>query len=123
MSNPLPVAWVEALFRRFTVTWGAQKVASTFAPPTGCETDWMEDVMNHWGAQLGGFGPGALRCALQAAIDSGRDWPPTLPEFKMLCREFNRTEQRPAALPAPGEGTTDREMAREQLARIKSMLR
>lgn len=121
-QNLLPAAWVDALFRRFTTTWGVQRVSSHFAPPGGHEPDWMEDVTNAWRAQLANFSGETLKRALQAAIDSGREWPPSLPEFRALCRQFNRPEQRMAALPAPGQARTDLETARANMARIKAML-
>ena len=123
MSNrsALPPEWIDALFRRFRDVWGAQKVATQFAPPTGKDaTDWMEDVSNLWATQLAAFGAESLRRALQAAIDSGRDWPPTLPEFKGLCRQFNRPEhdQVAPALPAPRS-----EMAVDTVALLKVAMR
>ena len=122
-SQPsLPAEWVEALFRRLTAVWGAQKVAAQFAPPTGAEVGWMEDVMNLWGQQLAGFSGDTLRRAMQSIIDSGAEWPPTLPVFRAACRDFHRSVPVGNALPAPGQGSTDPEPARVQLARIKSML-
>ena len=121
MSHQLPAVWVEALFKRFTLTWGVQRVASTFQPPDYGH-GWMDEVMQAWAVQLGGFNGPTIKAALQSAIDSGREWPPTLPEFKALCRQYNRPEHQQAALPAPGNGHTDAETARKNLARIHEML-
>ncbi len=46
-------------------------------------------------------------------------FPPTLPEFKALCRQFNRPEhQNVPALPMP---TVSKEQARANLAKIRAM--
>ena len=117
-AKPLPPAWVERLFDRFKVAFGVQKVGAMWQ---GMEP---AEVMAGWGAQLGRFPPDALARALQAVIDSGREWPPTLPEFVAICRDFHRPRQDEGALslPAPGQGHTDREAARAQLERIRAMM-
>lgn len=82
MSNhPLPRAWVDRLFARFFAVYGAVKLAGMW--PQG-ELDAAKTV---WSEQLGRFQPGTIRDALQALIDSGREWPPTLAEFVELCRQ------------------------------------
>lgn len=80
-SQPLPPAWVERLFERFSAAFGAMKVG-TMWPAEDHET-----VKALWGEQLGRFTPDTIRSALQAVVDSGRAWPPTLPEFVELCRQ------------------------------------
>lgn len=117
-ASPLPSAWVERLFDRFKVAFGVQKVGAMWQGMDAAE------VMSGWGAQLGRFPPEALSRALQAVIDSGREWPPTLPEFVAICRDFHRPRQGESALslPAPGQSHTDREAARAQLDRIRRMM-
>ena len=117
-AKSLPPAWVERLFDRFKVAFGVQKVGAMWQGMDPAE------VMAGWGQQLGRFPPDALASALQAVIDSGREWPPTLPEFKAICRDFHRPRQDEAqpSLPAPGQGHTDREAARAQLERIRRMM-
>ena len=108
----IPIAWVERLFSRFAAMYGAQKVAAMWQ---GAD---IEEVKRTWADQLGRFPPAAMSSALQAVVDSGKEWPPTLPEFVALCKEFNHPESAGPALPAP----RDREKAAVQLARIKEML-
>lgn len=117
-ASPLPSAWVKRLFDRFKVAFGVQKVGAMWQGMDAAE------VMAGWGAQLGRFPPEALSRALQAVIDSGREWPPTLPEFVAICRDFHRPRQGESALslPAPGQSHTDREAARAQLDRIRRMM-
>jgi hypothetical protein len=117
----LPNTWVEALFARFRAVWGAQKVTATYRPSDGDDLqDWAEDLHNLWATQLARFNGPTLKAALQAAIDSGREWPPTLPEFKALCQQFNRPEHvvSAPALPAPRT-----EMAADTVALLKVAMR
>lgn len=80
----LPSAWIDRLFARFLAMWGAQKVGTMWA---GADVD---SVKSEWGRQLAGFEPRAIGIALQDCADSGREWPPSLPEFKGMCREAAR---------------------------------
>lgn len=96
--SSLPLSWIETLFARFSAAWGAQKVGVMFPAET------HDEVKTLWAAQLARFEPETLRHALQAALDSGREWPPTLPEFVSICQRsaVERREQAPAAmLPMP----------------------
>lgn len=117
-NQPLPNEWVERLFARFTMYFGVQKVGAMWAGVDDAE------VKAEWAAQLGRFPVPTLRAAMQAVVDSGKEWPPTLPEFVAICRDFYRPEGGPnLALVAPGQGYTDNEQAKANLARIKEMLR
>ncbi len=78
--QPLPLAWVDKLFARFSATFGAQKVGAMFPRET------HDEVRQLWSEQLGRFEPETLRCAVQAMIDSRLDWPPTLSEFVGMCQ-------------------------------------
>ncbi len=91
---PLPLAWVERLFARFSATWGAQKLAAMFPVAD------HDDVKSVWAAQLGRFEPPTIVAALQAMTDSGREWPPSLSEFVKACQEaaISRRAHAPAAL-------------------------
>ena len=96
LSAPLPPAWVERIFKRFAGMYGAQKFGAMWVG-----TD-MEDAKDLWAEQLGRFKPESIGAALQRLIDSGSEWPPTLPEFVELCRQcaVERANQY-TALPAP----------------------
>ncbi len=76
-TDALPIAWIEALFdkmalsygKRFTDQWG------------GVEPTKLKD---HWAKELACMSRKELSRGY-AALER-RDWPPTLPEFKKMCR-------------------------------------
>lgn len=76
-SHQLPSSWVEALFdrmllnfgKRFTDQWGSADPDKLYA---------------HWARELSGYSREEL--ARGAAALEARDWPPTLPDFKRMCR-------------------------------------
>lgn len=107
LQNSLPPGWIERLFDRFKLAYGAQKVGAMWQ---GMEPS---EVMQAWSEQLARFNADALRKALQATIDSGKEWPPTLPEFVAMCREFFRPEHMPA-LPMPDRRVNPEGMRRVQ---------
>lgn len=75
--QPIPHNWIERLFdkmlldygRKFTDQWG------------GADPD---KLIAHWSTSLAGYTRDEL--ARGAAALDKRDWPPTLPEFKRMCR-------------------------------------
>jgi hypothetical protein len=77
INEPLPQSWVEKMFdqmllnygRKFTEQWG------------GADPD---KLINHWARDMASYTPAEIKRGL-AALEL-RDWPPTLPEFKKLCR-------------------------------------
>lgn len=107
---------VERLFSRFSQIYGAQKFASMWGTVDHAE---LKEI---WGASLGRFPLPVVGKAVKALIESPGEWPPTLPEFVTLCKQYNRPEHNPAALPAPGDGFTDAETAQANLERIREML-
>lgn len=114
MSSPL--ALVERLFDRFIGAFGAQKFGAMW---DGVEE--RESVMHMWADQLSRFHQQTVGAALQSVIDSGREWPPTLPEFVALCRDAAITRSNAVGItyqPTP----TPRDVAQENLARIREML-
>lgn len=104
-STPLPPAWVDRLFARMVAIYGVQKVGAMWqgaeAGP-GERDAAMASIKALWGEQLGRFKPESIAGALQRLVDSGDEWPPTLPAFVKLCREAaqERATSR-HALPAP----------------------
>lgn len=76
-QQPLPRAWVEKISahmlmtygKRYTDLWGATDPKA-----------WV----SYWCAQLAGFSAAEIKRGMDA-LDT-REWPPTLPEFKRLCR-------------------------------------
>ncbi|HMM72291.1 MAG TPA: hypothetical protein PKC22_08770 [Rhodocyclaceae bacterium] len=119
MSKPLPSAWVDRLFSRLAAFYGSQKLATMWV-----DAD-MAEVKAVWAEQLGRFEPASISAALQRLIDSGNQWPPTLPEFVELCRQAavgRQQEQQFDALPAPGQSKTDVETAKQRVAELMRSL-
>lgn len=111
--EPLPSAWVDRLFSRFVAMYGSQKVGAMWA-----DSD-RDEVKAVWAEALGRFAGQTIAAAVRGLIDSGSQWPPTLPEFSEACRvaAVNRRDQA-LALAAPGGTVTTREEAAEILAKI-----
>lgn len=119
MSKPLPPAWVDRLFSRLAAYYGSQKLATMWV-----DAD-MAEVKAVWSEQLGRFEPASISAALQRLVDSGNQWPPTLPEFAELCRQAavgRQQAQRYDALPAPGNARTDAETAKRKVAELMRSL-
>lgn len=74
----LPPEWVERIFKRMALEYGS-RLGSLWA---GLDP---EEVKAHWAQELGGYvkAPQALAHALEHLPE---DRPPTLPEFRRLCR-------------------------------------
>lgn len=73
----------EKLFDRFLTIYGAQRFATMWA---GAD---LELVKQTWGAALAKFDNETLAKALHGLVVNGNDWPPTLPQFVNICRQFN----------------------------------
>lgn len=89
---------VDRLFSRFTAIYGSQKVAGMWGDADIAEVKqvWMQRLSQFQIASIGG--------AVDRLVESGREWPPTLPEFVELCRQsaIGRANASQAALlPAP----------------------
>lgn len=76
-TNPLPEKWVERLFERMLLEYG-KKFGDQWA-----QAD-MDTLIAYWSRELAGYSGAELKRGLDALAT--RDWPPTLPEFKKLCR-------------------------------------
>ena len=87
----LPPEWVEKIFKRMALEYGS-RLGSLWA---GLDP---EEVKAHWARELAGYvnAPQALGHALDHMPD---DRPPTLPEFRKLCRGAPVPALK--ALPAP----------------------
>lgn len=75
--EPLRESWVEKLFEQMLHTYG-KKFTDQWG---GADAD---PLIAHWSRQLAGYTGPELARGL-AALET-RDWPPTLPEFKKMCR-------------------------------------
>lgn len=117
--QPLPAAWIDRLFARFTAFYGSQKVGTMWVDAG------MAEVKAVWAEQLARFEPASIAGALQRLVDGGNQWPPTLPEFVELCRQSSldrRAAERFEALPAPGQSFTDTETAKRNVAELMAGL-
>jgi len=87
----LPPEWVEKIFKRMALEYGS-RLGSLWS---GLDP---EEVKAHWARELAGYvnAPQALGHALDHMPD---DRPPTLPEFRKLCRGAPVPALK--ALPAP----------------------
>ena len=113
-SQAVSVALVERLFSRFVAYYGSQKVGAMWA-----DAD-VQEVKAVWARALMKFDPKSIGCALDRLIESGREWPPTLPEFVELCRQsaIGRQQAQVPALLSPGNGRTDAETAKRKVAEL-----
>lgn len=76
-TNALPEAWVERLFERMLLEYG-KRFGDQWA-----QAD-MDKLIAHWATELAGYSGPELKRGVDALAT--RDWPPTLPEFKRMCR-------------------------------------
>lgn len=114
-SEPSPRALVDRLFVRFTAMYGTQKVMSMWSD---ADLDMVKDT---WASAIGRYSVPSIAVAVSELLNSGREWPPTLPEFVELCRRGALARQQSkdlTALPAPGGTFTTREEAAAALHRI-----
>lgn len=112
-SKSLPGAWVDRLFARFVALYGSAKVAAMWA-----NADVVE-IKAVWSEELGRFDPEMLLLAMQVIVDSGREWPPTLPEFVAACQQVRRS---PTPAPADGGLCTSKEEGQRKCAELAKML-
>lgn len=98
-TNALPESWVEKMFHKMLLEYG-KKFTDQWG---GADTD---ELIAHWARELGGYTGPEIKRGL-AELDK-RDWPPTLPDFKKLCRppinELNAYHEAVAGLEARGKG-------------------
>jgi hypothetical protein len=76
-SQPLPSSWVEKMFDQMLLTYGKK-----FVDQWG--TADFDKLTAHWAREMASYTPAEIKCGLSAL--ELRDWPPTLPEFKKMCR-------------------------------------
>lgn len=107
---PLPDSWVEALFARLSVRYGAAWLRQW----EGID---MAAVKADWAEQLGGASSGAIKHALECLPV---DRPPTVGQFQALCR--NAPTYAPPALPAPKLSPERRAELSEKLRGLRNKL-
>lgn len=82
--KPLPLDWVEAIYRKFSIFWGDAFLAKWKGIP-------HEDLMIAWSEELAGFSPDELKKGLEEC--KRKTFPVSLPEFMNLCRPIINTEE------------------------------
>lgn len=104
-TDALPLAWVEKIFRKLTLTYGRDFIARW-------EGQEINDVIEDWAEELSGFvnWPEAIAWALKA-LPEGK--PPTVIEFRALCFKAPKPER--LALPEPA---ADPAFAKQVLGQI-----
>lgn len=75
--TPLPLSWVEAIYRKFSTYWGDAFIAKWKSIP-------MEDLMLAWSEELAGYTPEEIKRGLAAC--KTKTFPVSFPEFLTLCR-------------------------------------
>jgi hypothetical protein len=89
----LPSEWIDRLFARFGAMYGAQWAEKW----RGFD---IEEVKATWAEDLDGVTGEQLRKALDH-VKANCAFPPSLPEFLGVCRQFRPKPQNVAYLPAP----------------------
>lgn len=104
-TTSLPVAWVEKVFRKLTLTYGRDFMSRW-------EGQEINDVIDDWAEELSGFvnWPEAIAWALKN-LPEGK--PPTVIEFRSLCFKAPKPDR--VALPEPA---ADPAFARQVLAKV-----
>lgn len=74
---PLPESWIEKMFHKMLLDYG-KKFTDQWG---GADTD---ELIAHWAREMASYTGAEIKRGL-AAMET-RDWPPTLPEFKKMCR-------------------------------------
>lgn len=82
-STELPSAWVERLFERLLAMYGRK-----FADMWGCVE--IGAMKSAWAKALGDLTTDEISAGLGRCLE--REWPPTLPEFRNLCRQQSSPE-------------------------------
>lgn len=76
-STALPSAWIDRIFERLLAMYGRK-----FADMWGCVD--TASLKSTWAEALSDLKPEEISRGLAACLT--REWPPTLPEFRGLCR-------------------------------------
>lgn len=112
---PLPAALVGRIFERLAAIYGSQRLAASWRDADA------ETVRLAWAEALGRFEREALAFAVREVATAHPDWPPTLGQFVALAER--REKWPPPALPLPKRTEDELEHGRQQMARIREMLR
>ena len=78
-SGMIPQAWMERLFSRLASAYGNRMTTMWGDCP-------QADIIDAWRTGLEGFSGEQIAAGLRRCLDAHPDWPPTLGEFRALCR-------------------------------------
>lgn len=74
---PIPESWIEKLFHKMLLEYGKKFTDQWGMVDTG-------EMIGHWSRELAGYTAAEIKAGVEGL--SSRSWPPTLPEFKAMCR-------------------------------------
>lgn len=115
--QPLPEKWTAQLQRRMTDIYG-HKFKSLF-PDEESMTEWRDT----WGRALGDMTGEQIAAGLEALTRSTDGWPPSLGEFRALCKPVKRPEHQRShylALPSTKGGEAGELAMAEILAKLRN---
>lgn len=78
-SGMIPQAWMERLFSRLAASYG-NRLSNMWGD---CP---QADIIDAWRTGLEGFTGEQIKAGLTKMLDAHPDWPPTLGQFRALCR-------------------------------------
>lgn len=110
---------VAALWSRFSHLYG-HRWESTYGPALN-DRDEMQPIAATWAKALAGFGPEDLARGLHGCLDREDGWPPTLPEFRALCREPQPTAPYHVPFPHRARLESDELKARRRSAAQRAL--
>ena len=84
MSETLQAKWMDRLFQRFASAYGKHWMDMW----NGAN---IEEIKGDWAEYLDGINPLNMKEALDYCIEH-KPFPPTLPEFKILCKQLHKTD-------------------------------
>lgn len=102
---------VRQLFDGFSRVWGHQAMARQWPAET------LPNVIETWTRQLRSYPVKTIHRAAQSVIDNGGAFPPSLAEFKDVCRQY-RQQTEYQALPPP---RVDTSAAQAAIKRAKAL--
>ncbi len=121
MDAVLPARAVVALWTRFTHVFG-NRFESMYGPALDASGT-LTPVALTWARSLRACSPEQLAAGLVACMESGREWPPTLPEFWKFCHPAPKPMMH-RELPALPKKTSEQARAagRRELAILRERL-
>lgn len=128
-SDSLAAGLLSNLWERMTHMFGHRWTA-TFGE-SATSNGALTEVAKTWGAGLRGLTGEDIAAGLRSCAASGEDWPPSLPQFRAMCKQTVEPVEnaemyrvQPKALPEPDWRKTERKAkGSEACSGLRSMLR